>query len=112
MGELSVKQWIGLGLSVVGSIFGIIFLTSIFNGGGKDFWAAPAFLCAAAAYILCGGLGYAVKSAWGIAKALWFLIPHFPVYVILGFGGFILGVFFLFFIPVIFVVKSIRNKEG
>ena len=109
MQNLSIKQWIGLGLSIVGTVFGIIFLLGIMES--KNGWAAiPAFLCAAASYILCGGIGYAVKAAWGIAKAMWFLIPHFPLDLGLGLIGFIVGVFCLFFVPVFFVLKSIRNK--
>ena len=112
MKNLTVRQWIGLGLSILGTIFGIIFLKGLFDSTNTDFWAGPAFLCAVAAYFLCGGIGYAVKTAWGIAKALWFLVPVFPADVVLGLAGFLLGFFMLFFVPVFFVIRSLRDNAS
>ena len=113
MKNLSVRQWIGLGFSIVGTICGVIFIVKFATGG--DNYAVMfliALLCALISYILCGGLGYTIKAALGVAKAMWFLIPFFPVNILLGTAGFFLGLFFLFFVPIFFVIKSIRAKQA
>lgn len=117
MKKLSVVQWIGLGFSIIGTICGVIFLIAIFkpaNGGGKDlsFMCVPAVLCAIISYILCGGLGYTIKAAFGVAKTMWRVIPAFPIDLLLGIVGFIFGFFFLLFVPVFFAIKSIKAKQS
>lgn len=119
MKNLSVRQWIGLGFSIVGTICGVIFLVAFFKGanggessGGSLILFLPALLCALVSYILCGGLGYTIKAAFGIAKTMWRIIPHFPLDLLLGIVGFIFGLFFLLFVPVFFAIKSIRAKQA
>ena len=119
MKKLSVPQWIGLGFSIVGTICGVIFLVAMFKGinggdsnGGALILFLPALLCAVVSYILCGGLGYTIKAAFGVAKTMWHIIPHFPLDLLLGIVGFIFGLFCLVFVPVFFAIKSIRAKQA
>ena len=113
MKNLSVRQWIGLGLSIVGTICGVIFLVAFCKGddGGLILFL-PALLCSLVSYILCGGLGYTIKAAFGVAKTMWYIIPHFPVDILLGIVGFIFGLFCFVFVPVFFAIKSIRAKQA
>ena len=113
MKKLSVMQWIGLGFSIIGTICGVVFIVAMLKGGSEMMiMFLPALLCSFISYILCGGLGYTIKAAFGFAKTMWFLIPVFPLDLLLGIVGFILGLFFLLFVPVFFVIKSIRAKQS
>ena len=107
MKNLSVLQWIGLGFSIAGTICGVIFIVSWFKGSEIVIMAGIAFLCALISYIL-----YTIKAAFGVAKTMWFIVPYFPVDLVLGALGFFFGLYFLFFVPVFFVIKSIRTKQA
>ena len=111
--QLSAIQWIGLGLSLVGTICSIVSILAAFGKIKEELLVlfVPAFLCAILSYLFCGGLGYTIKSAFGIAKTMWFIIPHFPIDLLMGIIGFAFGLIALFFLPLFFTVKSIRNKQ-
>ena len=113
MKNISVIKWIGLGLSVIGTVCSAIF----FVGFLKDAQSAnvmlmfPAFFCSVLSYLFCGGLGYTIKAAFGIARFMWRIIPHFPADILLGFAGLVFALFALFFLPLFFTVKSVKTKQ-
>lgn len=55
------------------------------------------------AYLVGGGIGNALRTAWKITKIGWFLIPVFPVDLLLGIAFFFISIFGLLCIPAVFV---------
>ena len=63
-------------------------------------------------YIIGGGLGKAIKTAWSITKICWFLIPVFPLDLGLALLGGVFAFYGLMFVPVIFVgMNYIQHKR-
>ena len=64
------------------------------------------------AYLIGGGIGRALKSAWKITQIGWFLIPIFPVDILVAIAFFFASLFGFFFIPVIFVgLNFLQHKR-
>ena len=53
--------------------------------------------------------GIAAKWAWNIAKFGWFVVPYFPIDLLVGAIALCLGFLSLFFLP-FFVVNHIRKQ--
>ena len=63
-------------------------------------------------YIVGGGLGRAIKTAWNITKICWFMIPIFPLDLGLALLGGIFSLYGLMFVPVLFVgMNFIQHKK-
>lgn len=63
-------------------------------------------------YIVGGGLGRAIKTAWNITKICWFLIPIFPLDLGLALLGGVFSLYGLMFVPVLFVgMNFIQHKK-
>lgn len=77
----------------------------------SEMWVAGFFL-GILSYLIGGGLGRAIKTAWNITKICWFVIPIFPLDLGLALLGFIFSMYGLMFIPVIFVgLNYIQHKR-
>lgn len=67
---------------------------------------------AVVAYLVGGGIGKALKVAWKITKFGWFVIPVFPIDVLMAIVFFIFSIAGLLFIPVVFVgINYIQHKR-
>ncbi len=104
---------VGVGIAALATIFGIITLCTLWSDATSkvaNCCFGFAFLLSLVSYILCGGMGRALKSAWGVAKTMWFLVPVFPVDLCMGIVGFFMGVCMFFCLPIFFVLKSVRER--
>ena len=71
---------------------------------GMAFLGAPMALVS---YLIKpNGLGRALRSALHIGKVCWFLIPSFPMDILLGFVGMCFAGMVFFFLPALFVLKE------
>ena len=65
------------------------------------------------AYLIGGGIGKALKVAWGITKFGWFLIPVFPADILFGLAFFFISCFGLLCVPAFFVgMNYIQHKRN
>ncbi len=105
-------SWIGMALAVIGSIICLIHLSSEGLNDGFISGATIGMLFAIPAYILCGGLGRALRFAFSVAKWGWVIAP-FPFDLITGLAGLFLGIGFFCLFPVIFSAMSFieHNRE-
>lgn len=103
-----IRTLIGTAFAVLSTVFLLIALI------GKDSqYYVLAALPAIPAYLIGGGIGKAVKAAWKITKIGWFLIPVFPVDVLLSIVFFILSLFVFFYLPIIFVgLNYVEHKRA
>ena len=63
-------------------------------------------------YNIGGGLGRAIKTAWGITKFCWFVIPVFPIDLCIALAGFVFSLYGLMFVPVFFVgMNFLQHKK-
>jgi hypothetical protein len=60
-------------------------------------------------YTKTGGLSTAFRWSWNIAKVAWFIIPYFPIDLILGLDGLLISLYILFFFPV-FVMRHYKKQ--
>ena len=103
-----IRILIGLVFAVIATGFTIFGLF----GKGDGSWLATTILCAIPAYLIGGGIGKALKAAWKVAKFGWFLIPVFPIDLLIGLVGLIWGGFAFFCVPVFFVgINFIQHKR-
>ena len=103
-----IRTLIGTAFAVLSTVFLLIALI------GKD---SQYYVCAALpaipAYLIGGGIGKAIKAAWKITKIGWFLIPVFPVDVLLSIAFFFLSLFVFFYLPIIFVgLNYVEHKRA
>lgn len=64
------------------------------------------------AYIIGGGLGKAIKTAWNITKFCWYVIPIFPIDLCIALAGFVFSLWGLMFVPIFFVgMNYIQHKK-
>lgn len=64
------------------------------------------------AYLIGGGIGNVLKTAWKITKIGWFLIPVFPADVLFAIAFFFLSIFGMCLVPVIFVgLNYLHHKK-
>lgn len=106
---------VGVGIAALATIFGIVTLCTVWSEAASKVASTCfgfAFLLSLVSYILCGGMGKAIKSAWGVAKTMWFLFPVFPVDLCMGIVGFFMGMCMFFCLPIFFVLKSVREKNA
>lgn len=103
-----IRTLIGTGFAVLSTIFLLIALF----GNDSQYYVIAA-LPAIPAYLIGGGIGKAIKAAWKITKIGWFLIPAFPVDVLLSIVFFILSLFVFFYLPIIFVgLNYVEHKRA
>lgn len=94
-------------IAMVFTIIGIANKEEFFTGS-----YLVAFALAIPAYLVGGGIGKALKTAWKITKFCWFLIPVFPVDILIALMGFFFSIFGLMFVPVIFVgLNYVQHKN-
>jgi hypothetical protein len=70
------------------------------------------FIAAVVTYCMIGGLGLAIKSAFAVGKAAWFILPIFPADIFVGIVGMIFAIYALFFLPYLIygkIIKSIKD---
>lgn len=64
------------------------------------------------AYLIGGGIGNVLKTAWKITKIGWFLIPVFPADVLFAIAFFFFSIFGMCLVPVIFVgLNYLQHKQ-
>lgn len=105
---------VGVGIAALATIFGIVTLCTVWSEAASKVASTCfgfAFILSLVSYILCGGMGKAIKSAWGVAKTMWFLVPVFPVDLCMGIVGFFMGMCMFFCLPIFFVIKSVRERK-
>lgn len=101
-----IRILIGFVLAVVATYLSFTGLTN-----QTEAWVGGFFL-GAFSYIIGGGLGMAIKTAWNITKICWFLIPVFPMDLVLALAGGVLSLYGLMFVPVFFVgMNFIQHKR-
>lgn len=93
---------IGLGIAAVASLLTILGLS---NGGNNPTYFFGACLLAFPAYLIGGGLGGALKTAWRLGTIGWILIP-FPYDILTGLLTFLFSLFAFFCFPVVFVFTN------
>ena len=103
-----IRTLIGTAFAVLSTVLLLIALI------GKDSqYYVYAALPAIPAYLIGGGIGKAIKAAWKITKIGWFLIPVFPVDVLLSIAFFFLSLFVFFYLPIIFVgLNYVEHKRA
>lgn len=67
-----------------------------------DFMALCAPVLAIVSYVIAGGFGKALKTAFGIAKFGWLILP-FPIDIITGMFSFVFALLAFLFLPIIMV---------
>ena len=103
-----IRTLIGTAFAVLSTVLLLIALI------GKDSqYYVYAALPAIPAYLIGGGIGKAIKAAWKITKIGWFLIPVFPVDVLLSIAFFFLSLFVFFYLPIILVgLNYVEHKRA
>ncbi len=102
---------------LIGFVFAAISMVFLIIGiANKETFPAGSFTVTLAlaipAYLIGGGIGKALKTAWSITKFFWFLIPVFPMDVVIGLVGLLWSIFGLMFVPIIFVgLNYIQHKK-
>lgn len=105
-----IRILIGFVFAAVAMVFTIIGIANKETFPSGSFTVA--FALAIPAYLIGGGIGKALKTAWNITKFCWFVIPVFPIDVALALAGFLFSIFGLMFVPVIFVgLNYIQHKK-
>lgn len=97
------KIW---GVSIIGSVCGAVGLLLQLS----EVCSIVAFVVAIICYRKVGGLGTALRWSWNLAKVGWYIIPYFPLDLIIGFGALGVGLLSLFFMP-FFVVRHLKKQE-
>lgn len=103
-----IRTLIGTAFAVLSTVLLLIALI-----GKNSQYYTFALLPAVPAYLIGGGIGKAVKAAWKITKIGWYLIPVFPVDVLLAIAFFFLSLFVFFYLPIIFVgLNYVEHKRA
>ena len=103
-----IRTLIGTAFAVLSTVFLLIALIC----KNSDFYTY-ALLPAVPAYLIGGGIIKAIKAAWKITKIGWFLIPAFPVDVLLSIAFFFISLFVFFYLPIIFVgLNYVEHKRA
>lgn len=95
------KVWI---IAIIGSFLGTMVLAN-------DTALVIAFFIACICYHQVGGFKIAFKWSWNLAKFGWFVIPYFPVDLVVAFTAFFFGLYGLFFMP-IFVILHVKKQAS
>lgn len=102
--KASIAKLVAIGGSVV-SVIGLFNANSTFGA----IMLTVGLIAAIATYVMVGGIGVAMKSAFAFGKAAWFLIPIFPADLCVGLIGMIVAFYALFFLPIIIYGKIIKS---
>ena len=103
-----IRTLIGTAFAVLSTV---LLLIALF-GKNSDYYMYAA-LPAIPAYLIGGGIGKAIRAAWKVTKTGWFLIPVFPVDVLLSIAFFFLSLFAFFYLPIIFVgLNYVEHKRA
>lgn len=92
-------------LAIAGTVCGGIGMVLAF----QPIFIMIGFIMGCVCYRKVGGLGIAARWAWNIAKFGWFVVPYFPIDLLVGAIALCLGFLSLFFLP-LFVVNHIRKQ--
>ncbi len=105
----NVFAWIGMAVAVWATYMGIM----LFKTNASEPTYFLGMVLAIVAYILAGGLGRALRFAGRVALFGWASF-FFPISLLTGLLGFILGVYFFLFFPVVFVFMSFiqHNRDA
>lgn len=105
-----IRILIGFVLAVIGTYHTAVCIFGNTDDPGTSL--ALAMIFSVPAYLIGGGIGKAIKTAWKIAKFGWFVLPVFPADLVFGIFFFFMGIFGLLFVPVIFVgLNYIQHKR-
>ena len=118
-GEVAEKGKKGFKLSKIGTAFSLIGIvlslaTASSSGALSNFFGILMFIgiiLGFASYIIGGGFGIALKTAGRLAEFGWFVVPVFPVDIVVFFFVLMFAVFAFFFIPVVFVGISSKQRQ-
>ncbi len=92
-------------LAIAGTVCGGIGMVLAFH----PIFIMIGFILGCVCYSKVGGFGIAAKWAWNIAKFGWFVVPYFPIDLLVGAIALCLGFLSLFFLPLL-VVNHIRKQ--
>lgn len=98
---------------LIGFLLSIIATYLSFRGlvNQSEAWVGGLFL-GVLSYLIGGGLGRAIKTAWRITKIGWFVIPFFPMDILIALVCFMFSMYGLMFIPVFFVgLNYLQHKK-
>lgn len=90
------KIWV---ISIIGSICGVLSFASAICG-------MVSFVIACICYHKVGGFKVAIKWSWNFAKFGWFIVPYFPLDLIIGLAAFFIGLYGLFFMPFFTIIHT------
>lgn len=99
---------------LIGFLLSIVATYLSFKGlaDQSEIWVGGLFL-GIVSYLIGGGIGRAIKTAWNITKICWFMIPFFPLDLGLALLGFIFSLYGLMFVPIFFVgMNYIQHKRN
>ena len=99
----STRILIGLAVAAVSTVLTV--LAFLLNSDASSILLGLAFLLAIPAYVIGGGLGKAIRSAWNLAVFGWFILP-FPYDLGVGLATFCIALMCFFFAPLVFVLVS------
>ena len=95
------KIWL---IAIIGSICGVI---GLMNG----IVLLVSFIMACVCYHQVGGFSTAARWSWNFAKFGWFVVPYFPIDLLVGWVCFLWGLFALFFVP-FFTVRHLKKQAN
>lgn len=98
------KIW---GLAIAGTVCGGIGMMLAFH----PIFIMIGFVMGCVCYSKVGGFGIAAKWAWNIAKFGWFVVPYFPIDLLVGAIALCLGFLSLFFLPFSWLIIS-ENRHS
>ena len=105
-----IRILVGFVIAAIAMVFTIIGIANKDSFPSGSF--TTAFILAIPAYLIGGGIGKALKVAWKITKFGWFMIPVFPADILFSVAFFFISIFFLLFVPVIFVgINYVQHKK-
>ena len=98
-----------LPIAAVGSICGVLGLAMDIDTSGGFLLVVAAFLIAIVSYVLGGGILVGVKWVWRITVFGWFIIPVFPIDIVVGIFALIIALYGLCLFPIIAVSLNYRQ---
>ena len=100
----------GIGVAAVTSVYSLI---RFVNVGPEHFFdkIGISLIGALIAYILCGGIGKAIRCMFNTGSVFWNLIPFYPVCLISYVIGLMVGFGILIGLPIVFTLGSFLAKK-
>lgn len=94
---------IGLIISLVSTVSSVLLFMELTPFSDILFFLS--FFGSIVAYMVGGGIGMAIKSAWKVAKIGWLITP-FPIDIFTGLAAMMFSILGFFFIPLLFVAMN------